>query len=85
MSAAARATSSLVGELIEYLSATTVLYPGDGHHDRDPIGDRVTRTPPQFLRPGDVVESWVDGIGDATRRRARSRSRRRPEPPPEAS
>ena len=52
-----------VRELIEYLSATTVLFPGDVIMTGTPSGIGSTRTPPQFLRAGDVVESWVEGIG----------------------
>jgi 2-keto-4-pentenoate hydratase/2-oxohepta-3-ene-1,7-dioic acid hydratase in catechol pathway len=52
-----------VAELIEYLSALTVLYPGDVIMTGTPSGIGSSRTPPQFLRPGDVVESWIEGIG----------------------
>jgi 2,4-diketo-3-deoxy-L-fuconate hydrolase len=52
-----------IAELIEYLSAATVLYPGDVIMTGTPSGIGSSRTPPEFLRPGDVIESWVDGIG----------------------
>lgn len=52
-----------VGELIEYLSAHTVLFPGDLIMTGTPSGIGSSRTPPRYLRPGDVVESWIEGIG----------------------
>jgi 2-keto-4-pentenoate hydratase/2-oxohepta-3-ene-1,7-dioic acid hydratase in catechol pathway len=52
-----------IPELIEYLSAQTVLYPGDVIMTGTPAGIGSSRTPPQFLKPGDVVESWIEGIG----------------------
>jgi len=52
-----------VPELIEYLSAVTVLYPGDVIMTGTPSGIGSSRTPPQYLKPGDVLESAVEGIG----------------------
>src|SRR3954453_6066942 len=52
-----------IAELIEYLSAMTVLFPGDVIMTGTPSGIGSSRTPPRFLAPGDVVESWVEGIG----------------------
>jgi 2-keto-4-pentenoate hydratase/2-oxohepta-3-ene-1,7-dioic acid hydratase in catechol pathway len=28
-----------------------------------PAGVGVRRSPPRFLRPGEVLESWVEGVG----------------------
>ncbi|KAA9158123.1 fumarylacetoacetate hydrolase family protein [Amycolatopsis acidicola] len=52
-----------VPELVARLSATVPLLPGDLIFTGTPSGVGAGRTPPRFLRPGDVVESWVDGIG----------------------
>ena len=52
-----------VPALIEELSAITTLLPGDIVFTGTPSGVGVAMTPPQYLRPGDVVESWIEGIG----------------------
>ena len=53
-----------VPELIEYLSRTVELFPGDVLFTGTPPGVGVGRTPPRFLGPGDVLRSHVDGIGE---------------------
>lgn len=52
-----------IPRLIEYLSAATVLYPGDVIMTGTPSGIGSTRTPPQFLQPGDLLESRIERIG----------------------
>ncbi len=52
-----------VGQLIEELSAVVPLLPGDVIFTGTPEGVGFTRTPARFLAPGDVLESWIDGIG----------------------
>lgn len=52
-----------VCDLIEQLSAVVPLLPGDVIFTGTPAGVGVARTPPRALRPGQVVESWADGIG----------------------
>lgn len=52
-----------VGELIEYLSGITVLSPGDLIFTGTPAGVGAGMKPPRFLKPGDRVDSWVEGIG----------------------
>jgi 2,4-diketo-3-deoxy-L-fuconate hydrolase len=52
-----------IPQIIEYLSAATVLYPGDLIMTGTPSGIGATRTPPRFLRVGDVLESHISGIG----------------------
>lgn len=52
-----------VAELVERLSAVVPLLPGDVIFTGTPAGVGFARTPPRFLRPGQVVESWVEGIG----------------------
>jgi 2,4-diketo-3-deoxy-L-fuconate hydrolase len=53
-----------VPELIECLSRTVELFPGDVLFTGTPPGVGVGRTPPRFLGPGDVLRSHVDGIGE---------------------
>ncbi len=52
-----------IPELIEYLSATTVLYPGDLIMTGTPSGIGSSRKPPRYLAPGDVLESTIPEIG----------------------
>lgn len=39
------------------------LYPGDLILTGTPAGVGVHRNPPEFLKPGDVLESEIEGIG----------------------
>jgi 2-keto-4-pentenoate hydratase/2-oxohepta-3-ene-1,7-dioic acid hydratase in catechol pathway len=48
---------------IEYISTFMTLLPGDIIVTGTPTGSGARLDPPQFLRPGDVVEVDVDGIG----------------------
>ena len=50
-------------ELIRYISIWTTLKPGDVISTGTPIGAGVRFDPPRFLKPGDVVEVEVSGIG----------------------
>lgn len=52
-----------IPELIEYLSAFTMLNPGDVIATGTPggVGDR--RQPPLYMQPGDVVEVEIDEVG----------------------
>lgn len=52
-----------VARLIAEWSAGMTLHPGDILLTGTPSGVGVGRTPPEFLRPGDVVEAEVAGIG----------------------
>ena len=52
-----------VARLIAELSAVVPLLPGDLIFTGTPAGVGIGRTPPRFLRPGEVLESWVEGIG----------------------
>ncbi len=49
--------------LIAWLSRGLTLLPGDVIATGTPSGVGFARTPPEFLRPGDVVECEVEGIG----------------------
>jgi 2,4-diketo-3-deoxy-L-fuconate hydrolase len=52
-----------IPQLVEYLSATTVLYPGDLIMTGTPSGVGFSRTPPRYLQPGDVLESRIPQLG----------------------
>ncbi len=52
-----------VAQTIAYLSAFTELAPGDVIAMGTPAGVGFTRKPPRFLRPGDVFEVDITGIG----------------------
>lgn len=52
-----------VDELISYISRNMTLLPGDIITTGTPGGVGVFRDPPVFLRPGDVVEVEIEGIG----------------------
>lgn len=59
-------TSQLIfkpNELIAHLSQCTVLQPGDMIFTGTPPGVGAARKPPRFLRPGDVCEVEVEGLG----------------------
>ncbi len=49
--------------IIEILSRTMTLLPGDIIATGTPSGVGFARKPPVFLRPGDVVECAIEGIG----------------------
>ncbi len=50
-------------EQIAYISTFTTLMPGDVIVTGTPTGAGARLDPPQFLKPGDVVEVEVEGIG----------------------
>jgi 2-keto-4-pentenoate hydratase/2-oxohepta-3-ene-1,7-dioic acid hydratase in catechol pathway len=52
-----------VTQLIAELSAVLPLLPGDVIFTGTPSGVGVARKPPVFLRPGDTLETWIEGIG----------------------
>jgi 2-keto-4-pentenoate hydratase/2-oxohepta-3-ene-1,7-dioic acid hydratase in catechol pathway len=49
--------------LIAELSLGMTLEPGDVISTGTPQGVGFARTPPEFLAPGDVMESEIEGIG----------------------
>jgi 2-keto-4-pentenoate hydratase/2-oxohepta-3-ene-1,7-dioic acid hydratase in catechol pathway len=55
-----------VPELIEFLSASTVLRPGTVILTGTPAGVGMARTPPVFLQPGDTVTVEIERIGRLT-------------------
>lgn len=52
-----------VAQLIAELSAVLSLYPGDVIFTGTPAGVGMARQPPRALAPGQVLETWVEGIG----------------------
>ena len=52
--------------LIETLSATTTLFPGDIIATGTPAGVGIGFTPPKYLRAGDTVRIAIDGLGELT-------------------
>jgi len=49
--------------LVRYISQFVTLDPGDVVSTGTPSGVGAARTPPVFLRPGQVVETTIEGIG----------------------
>ena len=52
-----------VAELLSWISGQITLVPGDLVLTGTPPGVGAFRTPPIFLKPGDVVDVEIDGIG----------------------
>ena len=52
-----------IPQLVAKLSAITPLLPGDVIFTGTPAGVGVGRDPQQFLHDGDVLTTWIDGIG----------------------
>lgn len=53
-----------VGALVAELSAILPLLPGDVIFTGTPAGVGMSRKPPRSLQPGDVLETWIEGIGE---------------------
>lgn len=53
-----------VEEIIAYISSFVTLVPGDLIATGTPHGVGAGRTPPMFLEPGNVMRSWVEGLGE---------------------
>lgn len=52
--------------LISYVSRFMTLLPGDIISTGTPAGVGLGKNPQVFLKPGDVIESGIDGVGTAT-------------------
>src|SRR5215510_2995095 len=52
-----------VPRLVAELSAVLPLLPGDVIFTGTPAGVGFTRQPARYLQPGNVLESWIEGIG----------------------
>ena len=55
-----------VPHLISYISRFMTLLPGDVISTGTPAGVGLGLKPPTYLKPGDVVELGIDGLGSAT-------------------
>jgi 2,4-didehydro-3-deoxy-L-rhamnonate hydrolase len=55
-----------IDELIAHISLHMTLLPGDILSTGTPAGVGVFRDPPIFLRPGDVLEVVIEGVGTLT-------------------
>lgn len=55
-----------VASLVAYLSTLMTLEPGDVVFTGTPPGVGFGRRPQVYLKPGDVVNAWVEGIGTLT-------------------
>ena len=52
-----------IPQLISELSGVLPLLPGDVIFTGTPSGVGMGRTPPRFLAPGMMLETWIEGIG----------------------
>lgn len=52
-----------VPQIVEELSKVVELYPGDVIFTGTPAGVGFGLTPPRYLKPGDRLESFVEGVG----------------------
>lgn len=52
-----------VPQLVAELSSVLPLLPGDVIFTGTPSGVGMARKPPRALRPGQVLETWIEGIG----------------------
>ena len=57
-----------VAELVAYLSQVMTLMPGDLIATGTPSGIGSTRTPPRFLKPGELLRTEIEGIGELANR-----------------
>jgi acylpyruvate hydrolase len=54
--------------LIQYISTILTLMPGDVIATGTPGGVGTARTPPVYLRDGQIVTTTIDGIGECRNR-----------------
>lgn len=52
-----------VSDLVAELSRRVTLLPGDLIFTGTPAGTGIGHEPRRFLRPGEVLRSWIDGVG----------------------
>lgn len=53
-----------VATLVSYISKCMTLLPGDVISTGTPPGVGLGRTPPRYLKPGDVMRLGIDGLGE---------------------
>jgi 2,4-diketo-3-deoxy-L-fuconate hydrolase len=54
-----------VATLVSYLSDFMTLLPGDVISTGTPAGVALGMRPPKYLKPGDIVELGIDGLGES--------------------
>ena len=54
-----------IAHLVSYLSQFMTLEPGDVVSTGTPPGVGLDFDPPRYLKPGDIVELGIDGLGDS--------------------
>ena len=57
-----------VAQLVSYISRFMTLYPGDLISTGTPPGVGMGQKPPVFLKPGDEMRSWIQGLGEQRQR-----------------
>ena len=57
-----------VPALLAKLSDNLPLYPGDVIFTGTPAGVGLGRTPQRFLKAGETLHSWIEGVGELTQR-----------------
>ncbi|MEC4592176.1 fumarylacetoacetate hydrolase family protein [Nitrospirillum amazonense] len=57
-----------VAHLVSYISRYMTLMPGDVISTGTPAGVGLGQTPPTYLKPGDVIELGIDGLGTQRQR-----------------
>jgi 2-keto-4-pentenoate hydratase/2-oxohepta-3-ene-1,7-dioic acid hydratase in catechol pathway len=57
-----------VPTLVSYVSQFMTLLPGDIISTGTPAGVALGMKPPQYLKPGDVVELGIDQLGESRQR-----------------
>jgi len=54
-----------VATLVSYVSEFMTLLPGDVISTGTPAGVGLGMKPPQYLKPGDIVELGIEGLGES--------------------
>ena len=57
-----------VAQLVSYISRFMTLFPGDLISTGTPPGVGMGQKPPVFLRPGDEMRLWIQGLGEQRQR-----------------
>lgn len=57
-----------IPQLVSYVSHFMTLLPGDVISTGTPAGVGMARKPPRYLKPGDLVEASIDGLGTQRQR-----------------
>jgi 2-keto-4-pentenoate hydratase/2-oxohepta-3-ene-1,7-dioic acid hydratase in catechol pathway len=52
-----------VAQIVSHVSRFVTLYPGDLIFTGTPPGVGVGQKPPRFLKPGDIVTTEIEGLG----------------------